>query len=356
MQDPLTSDFIEMKLAAQWWAQHLSSDRISEQQRSVFEEKLHQSIVERCRGHWYPCDSLRGSAYRSISNDFRVDPMLFQAATAAGIFNIKALLPNATIWVDPGFVKVKGDNPPYTSILHDVKSMNCCEIRHETCFSIWVRNIIDEMGEDLEALFSSFGLLCNSSCAKTTPIQVHGHSHFGNKGALVHFINFEDARAALEACGSGSVLWGLHRSRAIQLVAKPVGNTSFLLNLLRVFDGGCPAPSVSFARAAEVCAAADGPPAGDWLDLLRRHPALFKLDETRKLIEPCRPAASPARAGTPAQPALDASPGERQAPPPPQSKGHNNAGALPPPPPPPPGRPRCDGGHWLLRREAVRGP
>lgn len=50
-----------------------------------FQTQLIKLIQQKYEGHWHPKDKKLGSAFRTISYDHRIDPILLQASEAAGI-------------------------------------------------------------------------------------------------------------------------------------------------------------------------------------------------------------------------------------------------------------------------------
>eukprot|EP00471_Norrisiella_sphaerica_P000553 CAMPEP_0184482586 /NCGR_PEP_ID=MMETSP0113_2-20130426/4158_1 /TAXON_ID=91329 /ORGANISM="Norrisiella sphaerica, Strain BC52" /LENGTH=168 /DNA_ID=CAMNT_0026862413 /DNA_START=234 /DNA_END=740 /DNA_ORIENTATION=+ len=77
-------------------------------------QKFHTSLVEgltkRCKGHWHVDNPMKGCAYRSLSYDNRVDPLLRTAAEKAGIkASIEELLSGSRyiMFINPGHVKLR---------------------------------------------------------------------------------------------------------------------------------------------------------------------------------------------------------------------------------------------------------
>lgn len=119
---------LEAKEAAKWWAACLRSVRphdngdafqsalstlvtksmapISVEQIAAFEGALKTKIQERCRGHWYPDEPMRGSYLRAIGVDYGPDVILCEAAHDAG-FDPAARFPIKTrMIINPGEVRV----------------------------------------------------------------------------------------------------------------------------------------------------------------------------------------------------------------------------------------------------------
>jgi protein Tob/BTG len=331
---------MEFTVAADWWASQLSS-KFSHRQKSAFAHTLSQNISKHCEGHWYPTEPERGSAYRSISNDHRVDPLLVRAAMTAGIEDIADSLPNAVVWVNPGCVKVRTDNPPHSTIIYQPDSIDSLEGDHPVCFNIWVENVLDEMEADLESMFGTFGPLCSTAEQGIPPVALRGSAHGGNRGAYVNFLRFADARAAIDACRAQAVTWGLHKGVAIIATARAVGNTRFVLALLEGLSSSHPA-ALSYADTARLHAAAHHPWPAPWREVLQQCTALLAADDSACRIE----------LACPAEP--------RKAPSPPplanlKRAGVTGGGA--------PLHPRCEAGLQLgsvasgpARREGSRGP
>jgi len=96
----------EVHQAALFWSSFLR-DHIC---RDEFCEALQGVLVERFKGHWYPNERQRGSAFRAISYENRVDPVLIAAAEKCGVRCIHRLLEEArflVMFINPGEVKVR---------------------------------------------------------------------------------------------------------------------------------------------------------------------------------------------------------------------------------------------------------
>jgi len=112
----------EAKHAAQWWMDTLralpkttDSDespllKLDAEVLEAFRSAVFDLICERFQGHWHPDQKLRASAYRSISYDNRLDPLLVQAAKLAAIKEMTRRLKDVRhhiMYVNPGEVKIK---------------------------------------------------------------------------------------------------------------------------------------------------------------------------------------------------------------------------------------------------------
>jgi hypothetical protein len=98
----------EITEAAKWWKLRLPSS-IAAHMAEKFQQQLIKLLQQKYDGHWHPKDRGRGSGFRTLSYDHRIDPILLQASEAAGIKNIERLLENSRfiMFVNPGEVKVK---------------------------------------------------------------------------------------------------------------------------------------------------------------------------------------------------------------------------------------------------------
>jgi hypothetical protein len=98
----------EVTEAAKWWKLRLPSS-IAAHMAEKFQQQLIKLLTQKYDGHWHPKDRGRGSGFRTLSYDHRIDPILLQASEAAGIKNIERLLESSRfiMFVNPGEVKVK---------------------------------------------------------------------------------------------------------------------------------------------------------------------------------------------------------------------------------------------------------
>ena len=67
-----------------------------------FKKRLEELLVERFKNHWDPTNPNKGSAYRCIRINSKLDPVVREAAKVTGLSNISSYLPpEFTMWVDP---------------------------------------------------------------------------------------------------------------------------------------------------------------------------------------------------------------------------------------------------------------
>jgi len=114
----------EVKRAAQWWSSKMKQHDLAATEVQAFEAAVHHRLMAKCCGHWYPTDPLRGSGYRSLSNDLSVDPVFLHAAAETRIRDIDGRLPKAIMWVNPLSVKVQMENSYHPEVLYSVRASN----------------------------------------------------------------------------------------------------------------------------------------------------------------------------------------------------------------------------------------
>ncbi|GAA1281445.1 hypothetical protein [Saccharothrix xinjiangensis] len=81
----------------------------SAEQREAFRLALEEELEAHVASCWYPGDPLRGSAVRAVLCDWGPDPVLIDAARAAGLELGSHDVPFKTVmWINPGEVAVRG--------------------------------------------------------------------------------------------------------------------------------------------------------------------------------------------------------------------------------------------------------
>ncbi|XP_060758517.1 protein BTG2-like [Neoarius graeffei] len=87
---------------------------LSEKQLQHFSRSLEEALGEHYEHHWFPDAPFRGSGYRCIRINRRMDPLVGKAAYTSGLSmeQVRALLPcELTVWVDPYEVSYRiGEN------------------------------------------------------------------------------------------------------------------------------------------------------------------------------------------------------------------------------------------------------
>ncbi|XP_062921279.1 protein BTG1-like [Mobula hypostoma] len=77
---------------------------VSPAQLQVFGRSLHDALAEHYRHHWFPDKPCKGSGYRCIRINHKMDPLIGKAASRIGLSSqqLFRLLPSElTLWVDP---------------------------------------------------------------------------------------------------------------------------------------------------------------------------------------------------------------------------------------------------------------
>ena len=95
----------EVKSAVNWWAKTIE-DSHNKNQIEYFKEVLENIIYGKIYNHWYPSEPSKGSAYRSILNDNKIDNILMMACKYTGIQPEK-LAGRVVVIISPGIVRVR---------------------------------------------------------------------------------------------------------------------------------------------------------------------------------------------------------------------------------------------------------
>uniref|UniRef100_H0XRJ3 BTG anti-proliferation factor 2 n=2 Tax=Otolemur garnettii TaxID=30611 RepID=H0XRJ3_OTOGA len=77
---------------------------VSEQRLKVFSGALQEALTEHYKHHWFPEKPSKGSGYRCIRINHKMDPIISKVASQIGLSQpqLHRLLPSElTLWVDP---------------------------------------------------------------------------------------------------------------------------------------------------------------------------------------------------------------------------------------------------------------
>jgi protein Tob/BTG len=77
---------------------------LSESQLLTFKGSLQDVLLQRYRSHWYPASPTKGSGFRCIRINGKMDPIIEQAGSAVGLNSrqLRKMFPQElTIWIDP---------------------------------------------------------------------------------------------------------------------------------------------------------------------------------------------------------------------------------------------------------------
>ena len=253
----------ECEAASRWWADHLETEMIDARKILMFMQYLCWQITNRISGHWYPSNPNRGSGYRSIMNDLKVDPLLLSAARYAEIEDIGKKLPRAVMFVNPGIVKIHIYDRPGHSTIYEGPALS-----FSVLFPIWIEfsGYTDPNKVQLESMF---GPLCSFSRHGVPPV-VRG-IWAQSTGAFVSFLHFEHANAALEGGG------GQSRARV-----HAVGNTLYVRNMLEMLSRQ---PEIDFGAAERLYESIPHVQANHWLDVLLRCAPRFDVRDEWHAIQ-----------------------------------------------------------------------
>lgn len=96
----------EIAAAAQWWSSHIQDPSQSKR----FRRELEKRLAKKFENHWYPEEPTRGSGFRTVAFDIRLDSVLETAASWCGIQDIAKKLPRATVFINPSSVNMRMDS------------------------------------------------------------------------------------------------------------------------------------------------------------------------------------------------------------------------------------------------------
>ncbi|NXB80059.1 BTG2 protein, partial [Donacobius atricapilla] len=97
---------------------------VSEQQLQVFSGALREALTEHYKHHWFPEKPFKGSGYRCIRINHRMDPIISKAAAQIGLSlaQLYQLLPSElTLWVDPYEVSYRIGEDGSICVLYEAK-------------------------------------------------------------------------------------------------------------------------------------------------------------------------------------------------------------------------------------------
>lgn len=98
----------ELSCACEFFARVLQSRNLPFQFVKPFSKRLEEVLAAKYRDHWHPENPRKGSAYRCIRINGKMDPVIKEAAMVTGLSNIGSYLPKEfTMWVDPNEVSYR---------------------------------------------------------------------------------------------------------------------------------------------------------------------------------------------------------------------------------------------------------
>jgi protein Tob/BTG len=92
----------EVHCACEFFSRMLESKQLPNQFANQFRLRLEELLSQRFKNHWDTRNPSKGSAYRCIRINSKMDPIISEAAKATGLKDISKYLPaEFTMWIDP---------------------------------------------------------------------------------------------------------------------------------------------------------------------------------------------------------------------------------------------------------------
>ena len=92
----------EVHVACEFLSRMLETKNLPVQFVNQFKKRLEELLLSRFENHWDTANPSKGSAYRCIRINGRLDPVIRDAAKVTGLSNISTYLPaEFTMWIDP---------------------------------------------------------------------------------------------------------------------------------------------------------------------------------------------------------------------------------------------------------------
>ncbi|XP_077070049.1 protein BTG1-like [Siphateles boraxobius] len=98
-----------------------SSVSFTGDQLKLFTHTLTDALIEHYRQHWFPHAPYRGSGYRCLRINRKMDPLIGKAASAVGLAQeqlFSSLPIELTLWVDPSEVSYRIGEDGSTCVLY----------------------------------------------------------------------------------------------------------------------------------------------------------------------------------------------------------------------------------------------
>lgn len=92
----------EVHCACEFLSRMLETKNLPVQFVNQFKKRLEELLISRFENHWDTANPSKGSAYRCIRINGRLDPVIRDAAKVTGLRDISTYLPaEFTMWIDP---------------------------------------------------------------------------------------------------------------------------------------------------------------------------------------------------------------------------------------------------------------
>uniref|UniRef100_A0A4D5R982 B-cell translocation protein 2, btg2 n=1 Tax=Scolopendra viridis TaxID=118503 RepID=A0A4D5R982_SCOVI len=104
------------------------SNSLNEQQLEIFRTKLEDLLKKHYQHHWFPEQPCKGSGYRCLRINHKMDPLIAKAAEASGVSDsslLQNMFPNElTLWIDPREVSYRIGENGSICVLFDASSLH----------------------------------------------------------------------------------------------------------------------------------------------------------------------------------------------------------------------------------------
>ncbi|KAL5474932.1 hypothetical protein EMCRGX_G026965 [Ephydatia muelleri] len=91
----------EVQCACDFLSRILVAKNVPQQFVRPFRRRLEELLLERYKDHWHPEHPHKGSAYRCIRINGKMDPVVREAAKVTGLDFSRYLPMELTMWIDP---------------------------------------------------------------------------------------------------------------------------------------------------------------------------------------------------------------------------------------------------------------
>jgi hypothetical protein len=175
--------------------------------------------------------------------------------------------------------KAKG-NPIDPSVLVTYLKEAGAKSLFPPAFSVWVGNLKDSDDSEIEKKLSKYGPLVTFASHGLPPFKIF-ETIPGNKSAIFNFINFKDAKTALDACTLRLLIFG--KSDRAYATGQPQTHTKLVLDVLE----RCRSQNhlaLSFMEVDLVASQQGNHKPERWIDALRLCPNIFDIDDRHSII------------------------------------------------------------------------
>lgn len=114
---------LEIESASNFITMLVGKTKVSKRKRKKLQQEIVNVMQKRYKDHWYPEKPHKGTGYRCIRVNKKLDPVLVQACYNCGInYNdVFLTLPTMKIWIDPFCVSYQIGNDGQVCTLYPIK-------------------------------------------------------------------------------------------------------------------------------------------------------------------------------------------------------------------------------------------